>query len=191
MNLKALAFAAASCACLANAHADFSGIYAPANWTVANTNGGNGTAVVTPANLNLTSSNFTVLDDAPLDPSMLTFSILVAEATTVSFDWSYVTHDDNGSSNDTFGYAIGGTSAQLSANGSYLAQSGSKSVFVDAGQTFSFRTTSTDSIFGSAVTTISGFSAISAVPEPGSLALLLAALPLLGVFVALRRRPLD
>ena len=189
MNLKSLAFAIASCACFASAHADLSGAYAPANWAVNNTNGGNGTVVAMPASLQLTSSNFTDLDLAPLDPSMLSFSILVTQAATISFDWAYVTHDDNGSSNDTFGYAVGSTAVQVSVDGSYAAQSGSKTVFVNAGETFSFRTVSTDNIFGSAVTTITGFNAISAVPEPDGLGLALVALPVLGL-AGRRRRPI-
>lgn len=186
MNLKSIAFAIASCTCLANAHADFSGAYDPTQWTVSNTNGGNGSALATAGALQLSSSNFTVFDDAPLDPSTLTFSIVVAQASTISFNWAYATHDDNGSTNDTFAYAVSGVAVQLSANGSYASQSGTKSIFVNAGNSFSFQTTSTDNIFGSAVTNVTGFNAIASVPEPGGCALALAALPVLGV--ALRRR---
>lgn len=170
-----------------NAHAEFSGAYDPTQWAVSNTNGGNGTAVAAASALQLTSSNFTNFDDAPLDASTLSFSILVAQATTISFDWNYVTHDDSGSGNDTFGYAVGGTAVQLSRNGSFAPQSGTRAVFVDAGQTFSFQTTSTDNLFGSAVTTVGSFNAISAVPEPESLWFVLAGLPLLAA-VSRRRR---
>lgn len=189
MNFKPYLLALAGIASLASvgsAHAEFSGAYAPQNWAVSNSNGGNGTAVASISQLQLTSSNFTDFDAAPLGASALNFSITVLEDTTLSFHWQYTTADDNGSSQDTFGYAINGVATQLSTDGTYDAQSGTQSLQVLAGQTFSFQSVSQDSLFGAATATITEFNAISSVPEPG--ALVLMGVGLLSVAGSQRRR---
>lgn len=162
---------------ITSAHADFSGQYAPAQWTATNTADGNGFA--TPAldgsSLSLTSSDFA--DGIPRAASLLDYSILVTQDTTFSFAWRYVTEDDS-SSKDTFGYAIEGLGVQLSADntGAYDdAQTGFATILVHAGQTFSFRMTSVDGIYGAATATVSQFSA-TAVPEPEGYQLALAGL---------------
>jgi hypothetical protein len=172
---------------IASAHADFSGSYAPAQWTASNNNGGNGFVAAADASLlSLTSSDFA--DGIPRPVSLLDYSVHVNQDTTFSFSWQYVTDDDS-SSKDTFGYAISGQAVQLSANntGAYDdAQIGTVTVLVHGGNTFSFQMTSVDGIYGAATATVSQFSATSAVPEPEGYQLALAGL--VGVVVLARRR---
>lgn len=175
---------------MTSAHADFSGQYAPAQWAVANTNGGNGFALAAldGSSLSLTSSDFA--DGIPRPVSLLDYAIHVTQDTTFSFSWQYVTEDDS-SSKDTFGYAISGQAVQtmqLSANntGAYDdPQTGTTTVLVHGGQTFSFQMVSVDGIYGAATATISQFSA-TAVPEPEGYQLALAGL--LGVAAMMRRQ---
>lgn len=175
MNFKPYLLALAGITGLASvgsAHAEFSGAYAPQNWAVSNSNGGNGTELANSVSMILLSSNFTDFESAPIGASTLNASITVLEDTTLSFQWAYGTADDNGSSQDTFGYAINGVATKLSADGSYDPQAGMASLQVLAGQTFSFQMVSQDSLFGAATATITEFNAISSVPEPSALALM-------------------
>ncbi len=159
-----------------SAHADFVLNTAPANWTLANTNGGNGSVVANSSTLTLNSSNFSDFNNAPLDPSTLSYSLQFAQNSLLSFHWNYTTADESGSSYDSFGYTVDGVLQQLSADGLFDPQSGDVSLLVQAGSIFSFETTSLDSLFGGASTTISGFSATNQVPEPGSLVLVFSGL---------------
>lgn len=173
---------------MASAHADFSGQYAPAQWTASNSNGGNGLALAAldGSSLSLTSSDFA--DGIPRPVSLLDYAIHVTQDTTFSFSWQYLTEDDS-SSKDTFGYAISGQVVQLSANntGAYDdPQTGTTTILVHGGQTFSFQMASVDGIYGAATATISQFSA-TAVPEPEGYQLALAGL--LGVAAMMRRQP--
>jgi hypothetical protein len=179
-------FALATVGLMASAHADFSGQYAPANWAVSNSNGGNGLVVASGNSLSLTSSDFA--DGIPRALSLLDYSVHVSQDTTFSFSWQYVT-DDNSSSNDTFSYAVSGQAVQLSANntGAYDdPQTGSATILVHGGQTFSFQMASLDGIYGAATATVSQFSATPAVPEPEGYQLALAGL--VGVAALMRRQ---
>jgi hypothetical protein len=188
IKLKFMASAIAAFGFMASAQANFSGDFGPAQWSVSSSNGGNGSvlAALDGSSLSLTSSDFA--DGVPRAPSLLDYAIHVTQDTTISFDWQYVTDDDS-SAKDTFGYAISGQGVQLSANntGAYdPAQVGSVSLLVHAGSTFSFQVNSLDGIYGAATATVSHFNATpAAVPEPESLALVLAGLGLLGL---LKRR---
>ncbi|WP_085317160.1 hypothetical protein [Derxia lacustris] len=186
MNFKHLVIALAGCACIGSAQAAFTGSSAPGNWTLGNTNGGNGSASNDGSTLTLSSANFADFDAAPLDGSTTSYGISFAHAGTVSFDWSYLTADEGGSSYDRFGYVLDGTAYQLSSDGLWDAQSGHASFAVAAGSHFAF-TMNSDAIWGGAVATVSNFSAISAVPEADPLAMLALGLPL-AVLAARRRR---
>jgi hypothetical protein len=190
MKLNALAFAIVGLACVAGAHADgFSGDVAPGQWTTLNTNGGNGTVNATASTLTLTSADFTGSPDATFESSLLSYFFTAVVDTVISFDWAYLTHDDNGSSYDTLSYTLGGQSFQLSADDSFDAQGGSVSaLLVKGGSSFGYQMASLDSWGGSGVGTITNFNAVAAVPEPASVALMLAGLGLLGTFVRRQRR---
>lgn len=88
----------------------------------------------------------------------------------VQFHWSYSTMDIDDS--DAAGYVVDGAFTQF-ANGN--GQSGDASFMVSAGQTFGFRITTVDNLFGPGALTLTAFDA--AVPEPGTAPILL----LLGV----------
>lgn len=181
--LAALALAASLAT--SPAWASFSGSYDSSNWSTSNSNGGNGSVSTSSDSLVLTSSDFSLIDADPTD-SVLSYSITVEESTLISFSWAYST-EDYSSSYDLFGYTLDGVFNQLSSNDlSYLdSQSGSLSVWVEAGSSFAFVLESTDSEGGAASVTISDFSATT-VPEPGSFALLAAGLGALG-WVSRRR----
>jgi len=189
MNVKHLALACATLAGLAAtpAHAAFSGAYDASHWSTSGN--GNGSAAISAdaTTLTLTSADFTP-DDSP-GATTLDYSITLATATTISFDWSYLSDDDS-STSDPFGYAINGVSTQLSQDGQagFVEQDGSVKLTLNAGDVFSFEASSVDSIFGASTATVSDFSAVGAVPEPTRLALLLAGLGLLAGAARRRRQ---
>ncbi|MDP2809095.1 MAG: PEP-CTERM sorting domain-containing protein [Rhodocyclaceae bacterium] len=112
-----------------------------------------------------------------------TFTILASSDSIVSFNWAYSTTDEEAFL-DPARFLKGVTPLQFSDNSGGLSQSGSYSNSVAMGQSFGFSVLSTDSFGGPATLTISNFN-VSAVPEPGSLAMLTAGLM---VVVAARKR---
>lgn len=162
------------------AFAALTGDYGTGHWTTTNTAGGNGSVVATPDSVEMTSSDFSLVDALPVE-SWLSHAITVTQDTQLSFDWHYRT-DDMSSSFDVFGYTINGVFTQLSRDGlSFLdLQSGRQSLTVSAGSTFAWSLRSLDSEGGAAVVTLDGLSAVAAVPEPSSYALMVAGLAWLG-----------
>ena len=78
-------------------------------------------------------------------PSFTNFYIKFLVDATVNFLWSYETADEGGPSYDPFGYVLASDEAELDAGFAQLTddfgavtQSGSASVFVQAGQYFGF-----------------------------------------------------
>ncbi|WP_058935197.1 PEP-CTERM sorting domain-containing protein [Roseateles depolymerans] len=162
------------------AFAALTGDYGTSHWTTTNTAGGNGTVVATPDRVEMTSADFSLVDALPVE-SWLSHAITVTQDTQLSFDWHYRT-DDMSSSFDVFGYTVNGVFTQLSQDGlSFLdLQGGHQSLRVSAGSTFAWSLRSQDSEGGAAVVTLDGLSAVAAVPEPSSYALMALGLGLLG-----------
>jgi hypothetical protein len=152
----------------------FTGYYATGNWTINATPNASvtvgGTAPNNTITLNgrnsgsgLSNTTFTIVADpsAPL-------------ASTVFFNWSYVTQDRDGSTFDPFGYVLNGNFVQLTANGLPInsTQSGTASFIVQPGDLFGFNQRSVDSQLGRGITSVSGFSIVAVPFAPGLLGLL-------------------
>lgn len=133
----------------------FTGLFAPANWTINHVNGGNGSvnAAGAPANIILTGPNGTGSN------SYTYYQRTFAQAGTISFNWSVVHNDPT---YDGFGYAINGINTQLTAT----SGSGFTSVPINAGDVFAFYGHSFDGCCGTFDATITNFSgpALTTVP---------------------------
>ena len=156
----------------------FTGYYATGNWT---TNA-------------IPNATVTVIGPAPSSTIRLrskdngggasdtTFTIIADPsapvASTVFFNWSYVTRDRDGSTFDPFGYVLNGSFIQLTVNGQpdNSTQSGSASFLVQPGDEFGFNQRSVDSQLGRGITDVSGFSIIAVPVTPALLGLLPLAL---------------
>lgn len=156
----------------------FVGYYATGNWTInaipnasVTVSGAAPNNTITLEGKNngggLSNTTFTIIADpsAPL-------------ASTVSFNWSYVTRDRDGSTFDPFGYVLNGAFVQLTANGlpDNSTQSGTASFLVQPGDEFGFNQRSVDSILGRGITEVSGFSIIAVPVAPAIMGLLPLAL---------------
>lgn len=172
MKTSALIAAAGLLAVAGAANAQFSGPYAPGNWTL-NPNLGNGSATNDGSTLVLTGT-----DGAGTGGQNTDYTIAAAAAGTWSFDWSYFSSDSG--TFDSGGYLLNGFYTQLADNNGSGA-SGSVSVPVNAGDIIGYRVFSADGVFGPGELTVKNFSA--PVPAPASLALLG-----MGGLVAARRR---
>ena len=190
MNTSMLRVAAVTAALLGlsmPALADFSGYYAPSNWTIghlpdAPTDQGTVDPTMAPVSITLNGSDTSPL--APSNFSRLNFTITAPAAGQVSFDWSYLSND-SGPGFDPAGHLLNGATTQLTVDSGAFAQSGQLSFNVTAGQAFGFYVLSNDNFGGNAVLTISNFTA--PIPEPASVAMM--SLGLLGIAgVAARRR---
>ena len=142
----------------------FTGDFAPGNWTTT-LDGGDGYVNTSNAPTSV------VIASADNGDNLLRntdFSIAMPFNGSISFDWSYTT-SDVGAFFDPFLVGIDGVYTQLT-NNSFGPQSlsGSYSVSVLAGQVFTLRANSVDSVVGRSETTVSNF---MAVPEPTSMAI--------------------
>lgn len=154
------------------AAADFSGYYAPGNWSVFTVGDGFVDVGGAPASITIVgpndgSGNFGYTD-----------IIIAADVTgTFNFDWSYFSVDDPGF--DTGFYINAGFVVLTDASG----DSGSVSVPVNAGDIIGWSVESEDSLFGAGELTIRNFSVV-AIPEPSSAMLAFLG----GLFLFVRRR---
>ena len=164
---------------------DFTGAYDVSNWT--STIGGDGSVNTSgaPNSIVLTGADDGSEDDGGVAQNV-DFTIAAMGAGSVSFSWAFSSFDSGGPSWDPFGYLLNNTFVQLTDGAGSNSQSGLASFAVMTGDVFGFRQASEDSLFGAGVTTISVFSAPTAVPEPASLALLGIGLAGLG-FIRRRR----
>ena len=167
--LRTAAVAAASLATLC-----FSGA-ASAAWTFTDDTGGASISGAFPS-FTLTGSDLFDLKD-----DVATYTQTFAAAQAVAFTWSYATLDCCGGEWDPAGYVLNGVRHQLSLDGAPLQGSaGAATVEVAAGDVFGWYVESLDSSQGP------GILSVSVVPEPASVALLLAGLGALAY--AARRR---
>jgi len=181
----------------APAHADFTGLYAPANWTTTTTGtllgpGSGGSASFTSAQLTLVGGNAVPPAGSELGCSGATYGFAgpcqiqttIFAPGTYSFHWTYVTTDDTGPGGDLFGVLVNGSRTTLSNPGGANAQSGDATF--TAASSFGWFLNCTDCIGGGATATITAFGTVAAIPEPSTYALMLASLAAVGA--AARRR---
>jgi hypothetical protein len=145
-----------------NAHAQFSGNYAPSKFTTTLTPGANGSVNVSgaPASITITGSN-DPLDNQSSIPMDVDYTARAAASGIWKFNWSYHTNDsDSDPLWDPAGVLVNGVFTQLTNNAMGIVdQSGSYSVGITAGDIIGFRVRAKDNIYGNATFTISGFSA--------------------------------
>ena len=151
--------------CGLSAFSQFSGSYAPSKWSTFKTSGA---GIVNTASVDASGAPSTITITGSDDPSNpftptpvdIDYTITAVASGTWSFNWSYVTNDqDHDPQYDLAGVLIGGAFTQLSANTvNVVNQSGTFSVSVTAGTVIGFRVRATDNSYGDATFTISGFS---------------------------------
>jgi hypothetical protein len=138
----------------------FTGDYAPANWTISHVpsfNGGTVSTAGAPASISMTSSDASIGTD-----QAVWYTVTVIGTGNITFDWDYLTVDVGGSAYDVPEYAINGVVMGFIngfVSGGPNSQSGTATIPVTAGQTFSFIMRATDDILGAAVITYSNFTA--------------------------------
>ena len=144
---------------------DFQGPYDPAMWTTTHTpitDVGTVNTAGAPNTVALTSSN-----GGNFGIHSVVWTVTVPGNGTISFDWDYVTTDVDGAAFDYPQYSING-GAFIDFPGFDPAgadiQSGTFSMAVTAGQTFSIIMTASDDILGAATTVLSNFSGPDSAP---------------------------
>ena len=153
------------------ASAAFTGAFDPANWDQTTFLGDGTVNTFTSGSLSITSG------DAGSE-SFTDVFITVPQNGVISFDWNFSTQD--AAEFEFFGVSTATPSflfTQISDStpGASQSQSGTFSLFVNAGDIFSFTAWSLDGFGGSATTRIGNFG-FASIPEPGTLALLAVAL---------------
>ncbi len=136
----------------------FADEFEPANWTLSNSNGGDGFVDDTdaPNSIIITGSN----NGSIFGPSNNTDYCITIPGDyggTLAFDWDYNTSDADGPNFDKFGYVVDGVFTQLSNDAGSTTQNGLVSIMLMPGQTFCFRIFSTDQALGAAVTIAMSF----------------------------------
>lgn len=176
---RALAYAAAAAVLTSTtvASADFTGDYAPENWSATGTG-------------SVTNDGLTATITGPDDgfQAEFAYSIEVLADGVIEFEWEYTNLLGDYGSYDYAGFLLDGDFTLLATNDDSLAAAafGTESVAVTQGQTFAFAIASLDGQFGAGQLTVSGFAGPQSVPEPSALGLLAAGT--IGGLLASRRR---
>lgn len=136
------------------AHAQFSGTYAPANWTITHFNNANSTAAAY-GSVNTSGAPNSIVITGPNGQTMqyasIRYSIPISQASTVSFSYTINNTDADGPGYDQLLWGTGNTlSDSVSNNGS-----GTASVSVAAGQNFVLAVSAIDDQQGPILATIS------------------------------------
>jgi hypothetical protein len=134
----------------------FAGYFSPSNWSLTNTNGGNGYVVTTnaPNSIKLVGSDYA---EPPYSSSYTHYTITIPCNGTISFNWNYSCNDVDGAYWDPFGYSVNSSFTQLTNNAGSNSQSGTKSVHLTTGSSFAFTVFSRDQILGAGVEITSAF----------------------------------
>lgn len=166
---KSAVFAVAFCAAAANA----------TTYTLYN-DVGNGTITGSYPSFTLTGAN-----DIGARVSLTSYTGVIDSEQFLTFNYTYTSYDEDGADFDPAGYMLNGQMYQLSPVGIYgpITTDGSVSLALHTGDRFGWYVRSMDSMLGRATLTIS----VSAVPEPGTYAMMLVGLGLAGA-IAKRRR---
>ncbi len=139
---------------------NFSGSYAPINWTLTNDTDGSVNTTNAPTSITVTGGN-----TGSSNPGSTSYTVTAAGSGTVTFNWSYSTVDFSADVDPLF-RILKGTKTTLfnstvSSNGS-----GTDSFTVATGDVFGFGIDTFDNDSGRATTTFSNFSAPDATPVP-------------------------
>ena len=131
--------------------ADFSGAFAPGNFTLTNINA-NGTVNTAgaPGSISITGGN-----NGSNNPGDTKYTLLAPASGRVGFDWAFTTADFP--SFDPFGYVQNGTFVQVTDSSGSQSQTGAATFSVGAGQTMGFQVHRADNVFGASTTTVSNF----------------------------------
>jgi len=153
---------------------------AQAQYTVSNSNGGDGylTTASSPYTWMLVGAN----NDA--DSNIVTASAVSGGTQNVTFNYSYQTFDEDGSSYDPAGYFVNSNFFQLTSCCTYATQTGTFTLSLNAGDTYGFYVNSTDGCCGPGAISF----AQSGVPEPASWALMLGGFGAIGGAMRSRRK---
>jgi hypothetical protein len=148
-----------------SASADFSGDFAPTQWSYQESNSSeNGpSATLSPSTMQITSANW---PSGAVQGTWGQYGIEIPwYLKSISFEYSYVTNDVDGSSFDMPSYTLNGTQTYLVASNIPQFGSASGSVLLDvsnlAGKSLLFTQACTDCILGTASISIRNFSAVS------------------------------
>jgi hypothetical protein len=196
-----LLIAALAAASAGPALAGFVGPTDPSHFTVSALGVLGGSSPV-PGSATFTASQLTLVGANAISPSPTAlapacaggvYSVLgpcqeqavISGAGLYSFHWAYTTADPDGPAGDLFGVIVDGSRTTLSDLGGAISQSGNYAV--TAASSFGWYINCTDCIGGAATAVITNFNAAS-VPEPGSLALVLAAVGGMGAATLRQRR---
>jgi hypothetical protein len=139
-----------------SAKAQFSGGYAPFQWTTTLSAGSSGlvNTASAPASITITGSDGADATNVDTD-----YTITAIASGVWSFSWSYHTNDtDNDPQYDLAGVLVNGVFTQLSVNTGGTTQSNTYTGNVTAGTVIGFRVRAVDNIFGNATFTITSFS---------------------------------
>ena len=136
---------------------DFTGPFAPSNWTFTNTNA-NGSVDITnaPSSISITSGN----NNSNIN-GLTDYSIIIPQSGTLSFNWSYTTNDDASYDYPLFIYNNITSMFTGFNTGGENNQNGSVSIPVTEGLLLNLRMYTADNVAGAASVTISNFKIIS------------------------------